>query len=156
MLRAIGRAAADAGAPEDVGLADLARDAAAEVRQLFPARAVTYHLQVQAPSVRVCRRSLRRAVVGLIRAALQESDAPDYHLGLDSRATPAGVEWALGPWAGQAAPARTLAGADPLLLALVREFADAWGGTLAVTEEPGRGRLFTLLIPSAPRPTTEP
>jgi signal transduction histidine kinase len=157
LLRAIGRAAADAGPAENVTLADLARDAAAEVRQQPPARAITCPLQLQAPTVRVCRRSLQRAVVGLIRAALQESDASDYHLALGSRATPAGVELVVGPWAGQAAPAPVSAErADPLLLALVRELACAWGGSLTVTEEPGRGRLFTLLIPAAARPTTEP
>jgi hypothetical protein len=152
MLRALGRAAAEAGPAEEVALAELAREAAAEVRQLFPGRTVTYHLRLQVSAVRVPRRSMQRAVVELTRIVLGESDAPGCHLQLDSRHTPGGIELLFGPVAegGGQEPGPHPPAAARLGVALVREVADTWGGTLTQSEGPGPAPRFVLRVPSGP------
>jgi signal transduction histidine kinase len=152
-LKTIGRAAADPGPAEEVSLAELACEAAAEVKQVFPARAVTYHMCFQAPAVRTCRRPLQRAVVELVRIFLAEAGDPagPVHLRLDSRATPDGVELSVGRHPEGAAASPTVPGGEPtaagrLTLALVRELADTWGGTLTRADEPGRGTVFTIFV----------
>jgi signal transduction histidine kinase len=141
-LKAIGRAAADAGVAEEVALADVAHEATAEVKQIFPGRAVTCDLRFQAPAVKTYRRPMQRALVELIRTLVPEGDGAAVHLRLGSRPTPDGVELSV----GNGGSATAWAAGDPLRLALVRELVDACGGVLTFTEEPGQGKLFTILV----------
>jgi signal transduction histidine kinase len=155
-LRAIGRAAAAPGPVEEVTLAELAREAAAEVKQRFPAPAVTYQLRFPAPVVNTYRRPLLRAVVELIGVVLRDTEGEAARLLLGSRATPDGVELSVGrdpesPAPPANGPAAARRAGDPdaagaLTLALVRELVDTWGGTVAPAGEPGPGRRFTILV----------
>jgi signal transduction histidine kinase len=140
-LRAIGRAGTDLGVVEEISLAELAREAAAEVKQLLPGRAITYHLRFPVATVKTYRRPLQRAVVELVRA-LGRAGAEPIHVYLDSRPAADGVELSV----STAPAAAGVSVPGDLTLALVRELADAWGGRLTAAERPGEGPCFTLLL----------
>jgi signal transduction histidine kinase len=154
-LKAIGKAASDAGAAEEVSLPDLAREAVAELKGMFPTRAVTYHLRFAVPSVRLSRRLLHRAVVEVLRLVFVNGDAEPLHVQMESRPAPGGALLTVGrkgageepgPDLGRLPAPEPTGEADKLALALVRELADAWGGSLTVQSDPGRGTLYALLL----------
>jgi light-regulated signal transduction histidine kinase (bacteriophytochrome) len=153
-LKAIGRAAIDTGPAEEVALEELVREVAAEVRQLFAHRAITYHLRLGVPAVRAFRRPLHRALVELIRTLLLEHEAAEIHLALESRATADGVELAVARWSSRtetpAASARPvgleMASVNRLGLALVREIVDTWAGALTVADDAGQGKRYAMLV----------
>jgi light-regulated signal transduction histidine kinase (bacteriophytochrome) len=153
-LKAILKAGAEPGPAEEVALADLAREVAAEIKQLCPGRTVTYHVRLAALTVKARRGPLHRALVELIRAVLLEKDGAECHVRVESRPVAAGVELVIGRWQEQAAELAQAPAAgserpcaNRLGLILARELADTWGGTLAVTEEVGHGKLFSVLVP---------
>jgi signal transduction histidine kinase len=160
-MKAIVRAGSEPGIAEEVSLAELAREVAAEIKQLFPDRTVTYHLRLQVPSLRVCRVPLQCTLVELCRTVLLENEGAESHLRLDARAAEGGVElsvgtWQEGPRLAVAPTGERAAVVNRLGLALAREFADAWGGTLRVTEDPERGKLFTVLLRPCEGPLGKP
>jgi signal transduction histidine kinase len=156
-LRAIGRAAAETGPAEEVSLTELAREAAAEVKQLLPGRAITYHLRFQGTAVKTYRRPLQRAVVELVRALTQDAAEP-VHVHLGSRPSSGGVELSVSVGEpGRASRERKLpedvppgayapGSPDSLTLALVRELADTWSGELLAEDGSEGSPRFLLLV----------
>jgi signal transduction histidine kinase len=157
-LRAIGRAAAETGPPEEVSLAELAREVIAELKSGFPNRAVTYHLRLAGPPLRTYRQHLHRALAELLRLVLRGGYG--LHVLLESRSCPEGVLLTVGRHlpapaeggepAAKPSPPPGPPEPDELPLALVRELADTWGGCLTVHADPQRGTLFTILVRPLP------
>jgi signal transduction histidine kinase len=162
MLAEICRARRDTHPAESLVVQEVAREAAAEVKQLFSGRPMEYHFTEPALHVHVPRPALRRVLFQLIRNAVQA--APEHR--------PAWVEvgarvltgcrefWVadhgrgLSPdlqrqlhqfFTGQTGP---MPGAG-LGLVLVRAFVSRWGGSLHVESGQGRGSTFTVSLPGA-------
>jgi signal transduction histidine kinase len=154
-LAAVARVCRDDLPVEPVGLADAAREAAAEVNQLFPGHSIEYHFGELAPVLTVSRLALRQVFVQLLRNAVQAA-VPGRPLRIDigSRTGPAGLEF----WVadnGRGVPAEQLpnlflpfppGGGTGLGLFVVRQIITNWGGTVRVESEPGEGSIATITV----------
>jgi signal transduction histidine kinase len=161
MVKALGevcRVGRDSGPAEQVALADAVQEAAAEMKQLFPDRAIEYHCQLAVPVVGVPRRGLRQVLFHLLRNAVQAAGERQPHIEVGSRATPAGAEFwvkdngcGLSPEQRQRLFEPFALGAtgtgSQLGLVLVREIVEQWGGAIRIDSEPGRGSVFTMSVP---------
>jgi len=142
-------------------LGDVAREAAAEVSQLFPGRRIEYHFADDLPDLALPRAALRQALGHLFRNAVQ-AVAPERppRIGLGARPAPAGQEIQVSD-NGRGLPASQreqfeayfagLAPAPPtagLGLVLVRQVVAGWGGRLHVAPAPGGGTVFSLVVPA--------
>lgn len=157
-LAAIIKATGDRRPAEAVPLASAAREAAAEVSQLFPGRPVVYHFDDAAPVLELPREALHQVLVQLLRNAVQAaSDERPAHVEVGgSRDVLEQTFWVadrgrgLPPercrlladfFAGRAGPPGGLG------LVHVRQVVDAWGGRVHVQSEPGRGCVVTVVVP---------
>jgi signal transduction histidine kinase len=158
-LAEVGRAGRLALAGGCAVLGEVVREAAAEVNQLAPAPAIEYHIANPHQVLSVPETSLRQVLVALLGHAAR---GPAARVEVGARATPGGVEL----WVADDRPALELGAAEglfepfppaanagaggPLGLFLCSLLAEAWGGTLTVLPQPGRGTRFLLSIPACP------
>ena len=159
-LAEIGRVGRDAQPVEAVRLAEIAEEAAAEVRQLAPERPVDYHFPQAELILTLPRRMVRLLLVQLFRNAVQA--APHNRrvcIEVHGQVGATGQEF----WVGdngrglshdeQDRLRKFFAGGEALGgglgLFLVRQIADAWGGRLQVESQPGRGSVFRVCVPAA-------
>ncbi len=151
-LAEIGRARRDRQTPEVLSLAEVAREAAAEINQLFPGRPIEYHFPESTATLLVPRPGLRRVLVQLLRnAILAAVDGRPLHVEVGFRQASSGLElWLTDNGCGltperlvqlrQFFSCRTDAGASlDLGWVLVRQCVDHWGGSVRVDSEQGRG-----------------
>jgi signal transduction histidine kinase len=151
-------------------LADVAREAAAEVNLLSTGQPVEYHLQNPLPTVTLAPSSLRQVLVELFRNAVHRA-APDRPLRIEVGAvqTPAGVEfWVADDGPGLSSPgpeqlfdpfaggvgasskpgqAEFGAGSFGLGMFLVRQVVATWGGSLRVESVAEAGTRFVFQVP---------
>jgi signal transduction histidine kinase len=142
-----------------VPLPEVVREVAAEMKQLFPTRAIDFLYDILIPVLVVPPRSFRQALVHLLRQAIQSALDPNPRVEVGASPTPAGVELRVTdngpvlsaeqqhhlfePFAGGEEGS-----AQRLSLVLVRTLVDNWGGSVQVQSEPGRGlRSFVLHVP---------
>jgi signal transduction histidine kinase len=156
-LAEVGRLCRDARSAHAVDVADVAREAAAEVNVLCPGHPVGYDFPQALPPVRVSRPSLRQALVQLLRnAAASGEPSRPATVRVGGRVTETGgVEvWVAddgrglpeGPSERLFAPFGRPAGGAGLGLFLVRQLVACWGGVLRVDSEPGKGTRVGLLL----------
>jgi signal transduction histidine kinase len=157
-LADLGRLCREAPTGEPIVLAEVAREAGAEVNVLCNGPAVEYHFEGGLPLLSVSRRALYQVLVQLLRNAVQAAQPgrpPRVQMG--ARACPGGVEcWVADNGRGlpPLSPERLFAPFSGergeglgLGLFLVRQMVAAWGGAIHVQSEPGQGTTFTLRIP---------
>jgi signal transduction histidine kinase len=143
-------------------LTEIVREAAAEVNQLCPGRAIEYHFPESSLLIRLPQTVLRRVLVHLIRNGVQAvEDSRRPRIEVRGQRTTAGVEIAIVDNGRGLAPEQLrrvqgfFAGREAkvpgpgLGLLLVRQALEAWGGAVVVRSEPGHGSVFTLMIPGA-------
>ncbi len=160
-LAEIGRARRDSQKSEILAPLDVAREAAAEVNQLFPDRSMEYHFSEPTFTVLASRPALHRVFVQLLRNAVQASPAGQpVHVDIGARATNAGAElWVADRGHGLSAERRQqiedfLSGKILLFpgpglgLVLVRHVLSRWDGSLKVDSEQGCGAVFTIRLPT--------
>jgi hypothetical protein len=170
LIKAITRAHQNTGTLEQVALAELAREAGAEIKQLLPGRSITYHLRLGVPAVRTFRRPFQRALVELLHILLSEPGTDSDHIVLLSRAAPDGIELSVEHGAGESSAAPVSAAgfslsdavasaapdlqaalaAQRLALVFVRELSDIWNGNVTMHMEQSRIKAFTLLLAPVP------
>jgi len=160
-LAEIGRARRENEGAERLALADVAREAAAEVNHLFQGVTIGYHFP-QTPLVLIVPRSgLRRVLVHLLRNAVEAaSPGQSVCIEIGTRVTEAKAEFSVADNGRGLAPERCqqlrdfLSGQTSttpgpgLGLVLVREVLSRWDCSLQVESEPGRGSIFTVRLPS--------
>jgi signal transduction histidine kinase len=144
---------------ESVLLGDIAQEAAAEINQLFPDRAIEYHFPEQPFLLTALRPDVRQVLVQLMRNAVQASplDRP-VHLELGTRQTPAVREFWIAD-RGRGIPAEQGAHLKDFLsgtqarnpgnglgLVLVRRIVDYWGGSIRMESEPGAGTTVVITL----------
>jgi signal transduction histidine kinase len=150
-------------------LAEVAREAVAEVNLMFTGQPVEYHLEEELPVLFVARRALHQVLVQLLRNAAQASvparplrvevgaasgaAGPEFWVRDNGRGLPEdqaqrlfGAFSSHGPVGGL--PASTTGG-QGLGLFLVRQVVARWGGGLRVRSEPEQGTTVTVLLPSS-------
>ena len=147
-------------AREVVSLDGLVRELTAEVKAHHPACTLECRLAHDAVRVTAPGRLLTQALLRLLRSFPGVGGSAARKVGIRSRRTPEGVELTVAeaPPEGQpevAQPPRRLPdddappwSGDRHEWALLRELVDACGGSLTAWFEPGRGGLFTLVIPA--------
>jgi signal transduction histidine kinase len=143
-------------------LAEVLREATAEVNLLFPGRGIEYHFPKSSLLLPVPRNILRQVLVQLMRngvQAVEEKRTPRIEVCV--RPAQAGEEISVADNGRGLAPEplrrvqEFLAGREAnapgpgLGLMLVRLFLEAWGGTVRVHSELGHGCVITLRIPGA-------
>ncbi len=156
-LAQIGRLTRDVGPTEEASLADIAREAAAEVSVTAPGWAVRYALEPEATILPVTRRSLRIVLVHLFRNAVQTDGGRVSYVELGSRRVSDGIEW----WVkddGRGLPESYASrlfecfaggGTNGLGLFIVRQIVAGWGGANRVHSEPGQGATISVLVRKA-------
>jgi signal transduction histidine kinase len=162
-LAAIGRVGGSLCRAEPIPFAEVAREAIAEVNQLFPARAIEYHLEAALPTLTLPRAPLQQVLVQLLRNAVQAaSDRVGPRITVGARATPTLEEfWVADNGRGLSAEQQQqlqefFTGQDKLALGgglglvLVRQIVEWWGGSLRVQSTPGQGSVFTVTAAAAP------
>ena len=152
-----GRAFRDRQPAEEVGIEEVAREAAAEIAHLYPGQIIGYHFQEPRPFLTVSRSALRQVLVQLLRNAARSGIAGrPVRIDIGGRHTPTGVEfWVkddgrglsperrqrlFEPFPGSDGPA----GGNGLGLFLVRLLVEDRGGTVQAKSEPGKGSVFTV------------
>lgn len=138
-----------------VTLADLAKEAVAEVKQSHPSLEVRTHFPPGLEKVGAGPRTLHQAVVLLMKLAIQVSGAVHPCLYVGTAETPAGREVTIG-FDQQRQPEGTITWSaraleDRLETLLARELLRATGGQLRIGDN---GSLFSIALarPSAPPP----
>jgi light-regulated signal transduction histidine kinase (bacteriophytochrome) len=143
--------------PEVIYLDGLFREVAAEVKAHHPACALECRLAFDAVRVSAPGRLLHQALLRVVRGLFSAGGGATRKAGIRSRRVPHGVELTVaeGPLEGRTEPPpqRREADAPPWGTdrhdwVLVRELAEACGGSVAAWTEPGRGGLVTLVIPA--------
>jgi signal transduction histidine kinase len=154
-LAEIGRTRRQAHPAEPLLLEEVAREAAAELNQLYPGRSLEYDFSHACLVLTSARPALRRVLVQLMRHAVQA--APEdrrLHIAVGGRP---GVEFWVADDGGGLTPeqlhqARELCAGRPakqtdLGLVLVAQLVDQWHATVRVDAEPGKGTVFTVVLP---------
>jgi signal transduction histidine kinase len=158
-LAELGRLRRQNRSSQAASLADAAREAAAELTQLFPDRSIQYHFPEEAPLLNVSRAALCRVLVLLMRNAVQSnSDQSPLRLEIGFREeAPGPVFWVADNGRGLTAPhlrrLQELCAGPPATpegidfdLILAAHFVAQWGGTLRVASEPDSGSVFSVLL----------
>jgi len=144
---------------ESVSLADVAQEAAAEVNQLFPGRAIEYDLPVSPFVLTVLRPDLRLVLVQLMRNAVRATPEPErVQIEIGAREAHTLREF----WVadkGRGLPPELQARLQDFLssrlannpgnglgLVLVRRIVDYWGGKMRIESDQGRGTTFTITL----------
>ncbi len=157
-LAELGRLGREPPAADGIDLAEVVREATAEVKQLCSGQPIEYHCAVEGGhSLRVPYRALRQVLLLLLRHAAQRA-GQDHPLRVEigARRTPGGLVWWVAddgvglPPERQARLFEPFAAADPPLgLFPVRHAVEGWGGTVGVTSAPGRGCTITVSLEAA-------
>jgi signal transduction histidine kinase len=152
-LAEVGRLTRDPGPLEAVALPDATKEAAAELNLLSSGWSIQYDFMPDASVLAVSRRTLRLALLHLIRNAVQADGGKVTPLEVGSRRTPEGVEWWVkddGRGFSETQQGRLFdcftGGGAGLGLFLVRQIVAGWGGAIRVRSEPGRGTTITVLV----------
>jgi signal transduction histidine kinase len=161
-LAAIGRAGQDRTPAGAVPLAEVVREAVAEVKLLYSTRSIEYDLSDPLSSLWLPRAPLRHVLVQLLHNAIQATaDNPAPRLAIGARTSAGGQEfWVADNGRGLSAPRQEqleafCSGQEPappgsgLGLVLVCQIVASWGGTLHVRSLPGQGAVFTVSVPAA-------
>jgi signal transduction histidine kinase len=158
-LAEIVRALRSAEPAQPLSLAELTRELAAEVKQLFADRTIGFHFDILEANLSAPPRALRQMVVHLFRSAICLAGEGEPQIEVKASRFPTGVEFQvrvrgqplsplerqqlLEPFAG------SVGGSDHRLgLFLVRALVDRWGGSMIVSSEPSSGNTFTLKFPA--------
>jgi signal transduction histidine kinase len=157
----IGRARRDSQKWEVLAPIEVAREAAAEINQLFPEHAIEYHFSEPTLCVLASRPALHRVYVQLLRNAVQAANpGQGVRVDVGTRMTSEAAElWVADHGRGLTPERRQqlqdfLSGSIPLFpgpglgLVLVRQVLSRWEGSLAVDSEQGRGSVFTIRLPA--------
>jgi signal transduction histidine kinase len=144
---------------ESVLLGDVAQEAAAQINQLFPGRAIEYHLPEQPFLLTALRPDVRQVLVQLMRNAVQASpEGRPVHIELGTRQTSSVREfWVADRGQGISSEQREhlkdfLSGelarnpGNGLGLVLVRRIVDYWGGSIRMESEPGGGTTVVITL----------
>jgi signal transduction histidine kinase len=154
-LAALGRARRQPLPNEEILLTEVAREAAAEISQLYPVQRIEYHFPMPGFSLVGSRPTLRRALVHLIAHAVALAADRPLHVEVGGRETPTGPEfWVADEGPGVSAEhlrqlqALLLGQADfkpgaDLGLMLVRQLLAPWGGALTVASAGRAGLVRT-------------
>jgi two-component system phosphate regulon sensor histidine kinase PhoR len=144
---------------ETVNLAEISREAVAEVNQLFPGYLIEYHIAEESLPLTVPYVALHRVLVYLLRFALATAatDRPlRVEIGSERRGDTLELRVAdngcgLGPERQTSAFEPFACGAEGsgsgLGLFPVRHIVESWGGTIRLQTEQGRGSTFTIVVP---------
>jgi two-component system sensor histidine kinase HydH len=148
---------------EPVDVIEAAREAAAEISQLFPGRSIDYQFSDVRPVIQVSRAALRRVLLHLLRNAVQAAVAErPLRIELGAAETPDVVAfWVADNGRGLTEeqqrrlfepfalhdPAATGTG---LGLVLVRQLVARWGGDIQAQSTAGRGTRFTITLRRCP------
>ncbi len=157
-LADVGRTARKAEVPAEVSLAELCREAAAEVNWLCPGRAVQYDIAQPLPAVVLPPAAARRALLELFLHAARRAPADGpLRIAVGATAAEGAVELRVrddGPSPGPLGacqaddPFAAPAGQGPFGLFLARLLAEGWGGSLRVEPGPDGGCAVTLVVPA--------
>jgi two-component system OmpR family sensor kinase len=159
-LAELSRVGRDLQEPEPVNLAEVGLEAAATVKQLFPAQPFVYDIAEGSPNLIVPYAALRQVLVQLLRHALTTAAANSLlRVEMGTRRSGDGVElWVADNGRGLPPESQPDAfepfargageGDSGLGLFLVRHIVDGWGGTIQFHSEPGRGSTFTIFVRS--------
>jgi signal transduction histidine kinase len=159
MLAEIGRATPEPPPAQPTDLAEVAQEAAAEVGQLFPGRAIQYDLPQTSVALPLARPKLRRVLVQLFKNAVQAvpGDRP-VQIEVGGQVGKTGAEFSVADKGGGMSPEFTARLRDffagqhclncGLGLALVRQIVVSWGGQLDVQSSPGQGSVFRVSLPA--------
>jgi signal transduction histidine kinase len=146
-----------------VSLADVVREAAAELGGLCKALAIEYHLPEQGPFLCLPPIVVRQVVASLLRHAAEdaskrlvletreEANTVELRVSADGPGPSAEeMQRLLVPFACRDRPGAALG------LVLAKQLIENWGGTLAVESEGGRGTMLKVMFPRgvAPSPTS--
>jgi signal transduction histidine kinase len=169
-LAEVGRLCRDAcGGPTDV--ADVAREAGAEVSLLYSGHSVAYDFPQDLPPAAVSRQSVHAVLTQLLRNAVA-AGRPGHlaRVRVSARVLGRNVEVVVaddGRGLPPVPPERLFSPLQPagcgtrlgeglgLGLFLVRQVAACWGGGLRVQSDEGRGTSITLQLPVAPKGTRD-
>jgi signal transduction histidine kinase len=156
----IGRARRDSQKCEALAPVEVAREAAAEVNQLFPERIIEYHFSDPTFLILASRPGLHRALVQLFRNAVQAcSPGQRVRVEIGTSLTSEGAELSVADHGCGLTPERRqqlqefLSGKIAMFpgpglgLVLVRQVLSRWDGSLSVVSEQGRGTVFTIRLP---------
>lgn len=159
-LAEIGRARRESQKSEVLDPIDVAREAAAEVNQLFPEQSIQYHFSQPGVGMVASRSALHRVLVQLLRNAVQANrPGQAVQVEIGSRASEAGAElWVADRGRGLTPERRQqlqdfLSGQISMFpgpglgLVLVRQVLNRWHGTLSVDSEEGKGAVFKIRLP---------
>jgi len=144
-LKVLARLGSAVERPERITLQDLTAEVAAQVEKLSAGARVACDFPPAAIEVSASRRPLYQALVELIRLTLLLTGVASVRLG--SEQTAAEVILTLAVARGPTVAGKVLEGRLEYLLA--RELVEIAGGTLHVSEDSGRGALFSILVPAA-------
>jgi len=144
-LKVLSRLGTTVEPPERILLKDLAGEAAAEIKNSAPGSGVHCDFPASPVELSASRRPLYQALVELIRLTMSLTGVVSVRLG--SERTAAGVTFTLAAAGGPTVAVKVLDGRLEYLLA--RELVEIAGGTLHLGEDPGRGALFSILVPAA-------
>ena len=160
-LAEIGRARRDSQKSEILPPLEVAREAAAEVNQLFPEQTIEYHFLESTLLMVASRTSLHRVFVQLIRNAVQAGIAGQpVRVEFGTRLISDGAEIWVADHGRGLTPQRQqqlrefLTGAIPMFpgpglgLVLVRQVLSRWDASLIVDSQEGCGSTFTIRLPS--------
>jgi signal transduction histidine kinase len=148
----VGRLSRQDHRPERLDPAEVAAEALAEVRQLFPGQEVEYDGPHDAPVVTAPRAALRQALVQLLRYAAAAQGGRPLRVAL--RAGPAELRLAADTPPVPAGRLATLfepfaaAAGTGLELFLARQLVEGWGGTVRAEPSAGKGIEFVISWPS--------
>jgi signal transduction histidine kinase len=160
MLGEIGRATPEPPPAQPTDLAEVVQEAAAEVGQLFPGRAIQYDFPQSPVGLPLARPKVRRVLVQLFKNAVQAvpGDRP-VQIQVGGQAGQTGAEFSVTDRGGGMSPEFTarlrefFAGRNcqggGLGLALVRQIVASAGGQLDVQSTPGQGSVFSVSLPAA-------
>lgn len=154
-LAEVVRAGRTAAAEQPVSFLTIARQSAAEVKQLSSPGSVEYHIGDSDLILRLPASSLRQAIVHILRYILQTGPGAR-PLRIDIGTRPGGEFWVAdnGPGLTDEQGSRLFepfqGTADGGLgLFLVRHVVESWGGSVHVSSTPGSGATFTVTLPAA-------
>lgn len=147
MLKLLGNAGESPEKPAAVALAELAEEAAIEVKQALPGLSLATCFPPGLERINAGPRSLRHAVVLLLKLAASGYDKARLIIGAGR------IETGHEIWIGLHDPGALIWSAraleDRLEVLLVRELLHAWGGELTISDAAHGERLFTIHAPGS-------